>query len=79
MFLITFFSVISTIVVICIATPIFMVVILPLGIIYVLVQVRTKIIVCCGFLLLSFPPPSWAGLLTVISNKRTVSAQRTAT
>ena len=39
MFLITFFSVISTIIVICIATPIFMIVMIPLGFIYVLVQV----------------------------------------
>ena len=40
MFLFTFMSVVSTIVVICIATPIFIVIILPLGIIYILVQVK---------------------------------------
>ena len=39
MFLMTLFSVISTILVIVITTPIFLVVILPLGVIYFLIQV----------------------------------------
>ena len=40
MFIWTFLSVLSTIIVIVIATPIFAVVIVPLGIFYLLVQVR---------------------------------------
>lgn len=43
MFLMMIFSVLSTILVIVIATPIFLVVILPLSVFYVLVQVRTII------------------------------------
>lgn len=39
MFLVAFFTVIGTVVVICIATPIFIIVIIPLGIIYFVVQV----------------------------------------
>jgi len=40
MFIMTFFSVLSTIFVISFATPLFMVVILPLTIFYLLIQVR---------------------------------------
>ena len=40
-FLFVFFSVISTVIVVIIATPIFAVMILPLGVFYVLVQVCT--------------------------------------
>ena len=40
-FIFTFFTVISTIIVILVATPIFAVVILPLGVFYVLIQVRS--------------------------------------
>ena len=61
MFLITFFSVISTIIVICIATPIFIVVILPLGIVYFLVQVGMYMYTCEG-------PWIRAGLLSVPRN-----------
>jgi len=39
MFLVTLLSVISTVIVICIATPIFIIVIVPLALLYGLVQV----------------------------------------
>ena len=44
-FLMTFFTVISTVIVIAIATPIFLVVILPLGTLYLLIQVMFKVII----------------------------------
>ena len=49
MFLFTFFSVISTIIVICIATPFFLSVMVPLGILYILVQVQEIVVVVVVF------------------------------
>ena len=42
MFLVAFFTAVSTIVVICIAIPIFLVIIVPLGILYFVIQVRKR-------------------------------------
>ena len=43
-FLMTVLTVLSTIIVICIATPIFLAVIIPMGIIYALVQVNLQVV-----------------------------------
>ena len=43
-FLMTVFTVFSTVIVICIATPIFLAVIIPMGIIYALVQVNLQVV-----------------------------------
>lgn len=40
MFLVAFFSVFGTVIVICVATPIFILVIVPLGILYFVIQVE---------------------------------------
>lgn len=45
-FISTFLSVISTVIVILIATPIFAIVIIPLGVFYMLVQVGSHVHVC---------------------------------
>jgi len=44
MFLVAFFTAISTIVVICVATPIFISVIVPLGLLYFFIQVHSACI-----------------------------------
>ena len=50
-FIFTCFTVLSTIIVISYATPLFMIVILPLTILYVLIQVRRRVFYICNTLL----------------------------
>ena len=56
------FSVMSTILVIVIATPIFLAVIVPLSIFYVLVQVSLELFILCSFYNLSLNTHSQYGV-----------------